>query len=296
MSGFRPFAVVLCLTAGCAQVDAQIARYAGVPELQDELHAIATERATLEAEKAELRAQVTALETENRNLSEKAKKLVFEVQGDDGTFLKIANWRVNAWERRWLIGEAVQEAQSLDVRREHLSYPEGCDDHELLRELMVAKIYWLKGDSLRLLAHPAFLAGDPAPTVTDIADLAPESVVRALKDQLSTIQSVPHWESKLSLFARQAEASQHVYTPTAEAYWEEGFPKADDPCLREGGMQYDPPDYDTDPVGPFYDYVSAEQWLYSFWTRRHREGTLDMTAAALDLLLPAEDAAEPATP
>lgn len=103
----------------------------------------------------------------------------------------------------------------------------------------------------------------------DITTLHGSVLIDELLAYHAKIVRTPGWAAKLKEIRLLGQLRNGA------VFHERGFPRPDNKCYLNNG------DYDA----------SIEAWLYSFWARRHKEGTMDATVRALrrlkDVLHPA---------
>jgi hypothetical protein len=255
---------------------------------------------------AQLRAEVDALKAEKEELLER-----LAVAGVDqgSVYGRLSDWELSMW-----AGQGIERYEREQVDSGLVfTMPEGCESSELVSELAAAKMFWVRLGPGRLLAQPLVMSKIDVPWDA-LQTGAPKAVVAALLDYHDKVVGTPDWEAALT---KIAEAPVD-YESDAQRFWEAGFPKSEDPCLTTGGVSYDAEaeeggegggDTGTGEEDPYqsgyadgydagfaegvasthteeinvywYDGTTAEYWLYSFWLRRHREGTMEAVADAL---------------
>ena len=211
-------------------------------------------------------------------------------------------WMDRAWYRH---EESLPDPDRFEL-------PDGCDGSDLVTQLAIAKMFWRNLGAGRLVGHPGLIDAVEA-SWGQIDQRVSADVVYALLDYHDRVVGTPGWATKLD-----AMEGMDGYNAEAQLFWDAGFPASDDPCLVSGEVYFEGeffgepyfdeeepyPDtgqmatYDDgheqgyhegfaegaglDPINQYwYDGVSAEFYLYSFWYRRHHEGTMELVEGLL---------------
>jgi len=101
-------------------------------------------------------------------------------------------------------------------------------------------------------------------------------MVNELINYYEKITKTPEWQSK---FKSLSPKSQRPNLVNHSAFPKIGFPEPDNFCFK---FSFRAKDNKTNKQ--ISDDVSLDNWLYSFWYRRHIEGTMEITHNILNLL------------
>lgn len=112
-----------------------------------------------------------------------------------------------------------------------------------------------------------------------ILPLKLEPVIRELPVYYDAIVSVPDWQEKLEAIR---ELGDYGNLNGGKTFYLAGFPK-----VNRGSGYTSPLDVeliDRDTLAIYEGDSSIEAWLYSFWMRRHTEGSMELVKKILDWL------------
>ena len=136
-------------------------------------------------------------------------------------------------------------------------------------------------------AHDGLLSGLTDPALYKSVDLGDLKAVfgdqfrpmaDAMAESYKQVVATANWQEKFdTLKAEIAKSDYHNWS--GETFHALGFSKFKNACYSEV------PEFSYGEGGEYYGSISFERWLYSFWLRRHVDGTLAMTVKALEYYL-----------